>query len=285
MCVLRILQRKKFIGKSRYDAEIGDDQPVVFSAHVKSTNGSEYYCDGLHKSLNPDYATTPCLQHGVVAVDGKLIPFAYPTNPKQAMLWHGQAPLPHSSTTMTTTENGTIRLNTNPMTRLDNEANGDAQENFYHTLTPFSTHSQYGEQEPHTCTLNQPGMFVWLQGALNSRLQRVLFDVSALFAYPTDGSTMSSCPVHHRMMNYPSDTFPLKGTLNSKEKSGGKKSHGIILSSQNPGIPFSHLHHHHHHATCQRYQKSKRMITPIINECMLPSRFPIDLSTTNALLF
>ncbi|CAF5219778.1 unnamed protein product, partial [Rotaria magnacalcarata] len=80
MCILRILQRRKYI------------------AHVKSVNGSEYYCDGLHKSLNPDYATTPCLQHGVVAVDGKLIPFAYPTNSKQALRWNGQNALPHSST-------------------------------------------------------------------------------------------------------------------------------------------------------------------------------------------
>jgi hypothetical protein len=137
MCILRIFQRKKFI------------------AHVKSVNNSEFYCDGLHKSLNPDYATTPCLQHGVVAVDGKLIPFTYPTNSKQTILWNGQTPLPHSSTIVTTTDNGTMRLNTNPMTRLDNENITDAQENFYHTLTPFSTQSQY---EEHSCTHNQPSM-------------------------------------------------------------------------------------------------------------------------------
>ena len=118
-------------------------------------NGSEYYCDGLHKPLNPDYATTPCLQHGVVAVDGKLIPFAYPTtNHKQAILWTGQGPLPHSSTATTTMENGTIRLNTNPMNRVDSENLNDGQENFYHTLTPFS--SQY---EEHSCAHNQPSTF------------------------------------------------------------------------------------------------------------------------------
>ncbi len=148
MCILRILQRKKFIGIYFFDI-INQIKFLCFLAHVKSANGSEYYCDGLHKSLNPEYATTPCLQHGVVAVDGKLIPFTYPTNnPKQTILWNGQTPLPHTSTT-TTTENGTIRLNTNPMNRLDNENLNDTQENFYHTLTPFSTHSQYGE---HSCT-------------------------------------------------------------------------------------------------------------------------------------
>lgn len=124
-------------------------------AHVKSVNGSEYYCDGFHKTLNPDYATTPCLQHGVVAVDGKLIPFAYPTNQKQANHWNGQNILPHSSTAITTADNGTMRLNTNPMNRLDNENIADAQENFYHTLTPFTGHSQYDE---HACTTNQSSM-------------------------------------------------------------------------------------------------------------------------------
>ena len=79
--------------------------------------------------MNPDYATTPCLQHGVVAVDGKLIPFAYPThNAKQAILWNNGQVI----------DNGTKRLNTNPMNRLDNENRNDQQENFYHTLTPFN---------------------------------------------------------------------------------------------------------------------------------------------------
>lgn len=114
-------------------------------------NGSEFYCDGMHKTLNPDYATTPCLQHGVVAVDGKLIPFAYPTNSKQAILWNGPPPLPHSSTAITTTtENGTMRLNPNPMSRIDAENANEPQDNFYHTLTPYSTHSPY---EEHACTL------------------------------------------------------------------------------------------------------------------------------------
>ncbi|CAF4591733.1 unnamed protein product, partial [Rotaria magnacalcarata] len=80
-----------------------------------------------------------CLQHGVVAVDGKLIPFAYPTNSKQALRWNGQNALPHSSTAVTSSDNGTIRLNTNPMNRLDNENINDTQENFYHTLTPFNS--------------------------------------------------------------------------------------------------------------------------------------------------
>jgi len=119
MCILRLIQRKKFL------------------THVKSVNGSEYYCDGLHKNLNSDYATPSCLQHGVVSVDGKLIPFTYPTNIKSPKIYcHG---LTHNSTI---NENRTIHLNTNPMNRLDNE---NIQENFYHTVTPFSTHSQYEE--------------------------------------------------------------------------------------------------------------------------------------------
>ncbi len=160
MCILRIFQRKKFIGMSfqtRWTPLFRNKlNNSFFLAHVKSVNDSEFYCDGLHKGLNPDYATTPCLQHGVVAVDGKLIPFAYPTNPKQAILWNGKTPLPHSSTVITTADNGTMRLNTNPMNRLDNENITDTQENFYHTLTPFSTHSQY---EEHPCTLNHQSMF------------------------------------------------------------------------------------------------------------------------------
>lgn len=105
MCLLRLLQRKKFL------------------AHVKS--------------VNADYATSPCLQHGVVSVDGKLIPFAYPTRTKSPTIYcHGLA---HNSAIH---ENNGIRLNTNPMTHLENDIN---QENFYHTLTPFSLHSQYEE--------------------------------------------------------------------------------------------------------------------------------------------
>ena len=80
------------------------------------------------------------------------------------MLWHGQKALPHSSTTMTTTENGTMRLNTNPINRLDQEnTNGDQQENFYHTLTPFTNQSQYGEHDSHSCTMNPSGMSKQIQ--------------------------------------------------------------------------------------------------------------------------
>jgi hypothetical protein len=97
MCILRLLQRKKFV------------------THVKFANGSEYYCDGLHKSLNPDYATSYCLQHGVVSVDGKLIPFAYPTNRKSPNIYcHG---LTNNSAI---NKNGKINLNTNPMNHLNN---------------------------------------------------------------------------------------------------------------------------------------------------------------------
>ncbi|CAF1157581.1 unnamed protein product [Adineta steineri] len=223
MCILRIFQRKKFI------------------AHVKSVNGSEFYCDGLHKSLNPDYATTPCLQHGVVAVDGKLIPFAYPTNSKQTILWNGQTAIPHSSTT-TTTDNGTIRLNPNPMNRLDNEKTTDTQDNFYHTLTPYGPHSQY---EEHSCAFNQP----------------------SLFGYTSDRSNVSACPIHHRMITYPSDTFPLKTTLNKSDNSTNKKVNGIVLSSQTNGTPFHQYHHHLlHHGTCQRHIKTKPVTTSNVNE-------------------
>ncbi len=196
---------------------------LFFLAHVKSVNGSEFYCDGLHKSLNPDYATTPCLQHGVVAVDGKLIPFTYPTNnPKQTILWNGQTP-------PTTTDNGTIRLNTNPMNRLDNnETLNDAQENFYHTLTPFTTQSQYGE---HSCTPS--------------------------IGYISERSNISTCPIHHHIINYPSDTFPLKTKDNIK----------LVLSSQSNGTSYHPPSHHH--GTCQRHHKSKRITTPIINESMI----------------
>lgn len=172
MCILRILQQRKFKGKFTfylyyeflyknfhwnlscyYDKK--SNRFYLILAHVKSVNGSEYYCDGLHKTINPDYATTPCLQHGVVAVDGKLIPFTYPTNPKQPLLWNGQNQLPHSTTTVTSTENGTMRLSANPMNRVDNENINEAQENFYHTLTPFNPHSPY---EEHSCPHNQSSM-------------------------------------------------------------------------------------------------------------------------------
>ena len=111
MCILRLLQRKKFL------------------SHVKS-----------------DYATSPCLQHGVVSVDGKLIPFTYPTDTKSPKIYcHGMTHNP------TINENGTIRLSTNPMAHLENE---NIQENFYHTLTPFSLHSQYEECPIHHHLVN-----------------------------------------------------------------------------------------------------------------------------------
>jgi len=127
MCLLRLLQRKKFL------------------THVKSNTGSDYYCDGLHKALNPEYAASPCLQHGVVSVDGKLIPFAYPTNIKSPKIYCHGLPATHVN------ENGTIRLSTNPMNHLDGE---NLQENFYHTLTPFSTHSQYEDCPIHHHLVN-----------------------------------------------------------------------------------------------------------------------------------
>ena len=171
MCILRILQRKKFIctflihckeGKQNKNFTFSKKLTIfffctIFLAHVKTVNDSEFYCDGLRKNLNPDYATTPCLQHGVVAVDGKLIPFAYPTNPKQALLWNRQNALPHTSTAITTTENGIMHLNANPINDLDNENTTDMPENFYHTLTPFSTHGQY---EEYPCLLNQTSRFI-----------------------------------------------------------------------------------------------------------------------------
>jgi hypothetical protein len=128
MCILRLLQRKKFL------------------SHVKSGTESEYYSNGLHKTFNPDYATSPCLQHGVVSVDGKLIPFVYPPNTKSPKIYCRG--LSHHATI---NENGTIHLNTNPMTHLDNE---NIQENFYHTLTPFSLHSQYEECPIHHHLIN-----------------------------------------------------------------------------------------------------------------------------------
>lgn len=120
MCILRLFQRKKLL------------------SHIQSVNNSDYYCDGLRQNLNPDYATSPCLQHGVVSVDGKLIPFIYPTNSKSPKIYCH--PLIRN-------ENPSINLNTNPMNNIDNE-------NFYHTLTPFSTHSQYEECPVHHHLVN-----------------------------------------------------------------------------------------------------------------------------------
>ncbi len=75
----------------------------------------------------------------------------------------------------------------------------------------------------------------------------------ALFGYTGDRSNMSGCPIHHRMMNYPSDTFPMKTCLNNKDNLINKKFHGTSF---------------HHHGTCQRHQKPKRITTPIVNESM-----------------
>ena len=82
-----------------------------------------------------------------------------------------------------------------------------------------------------------------------------------LFGYTSD----HSCPIHHRIINYPSDTFPLKTSLNNKDNS----INGIVLPSQTNGPAFHHLHHHHHHhGTCQRHLKPKRITGPIVNESM-----------------
>ncbi|CAF1508156.1 unnamed protein product [Adineta ricciae] len=183
MCVLRLIQRKKLI------------------AHVKSANGSAYYCDGLHKPLNPDYATTPCLQHGVVSVDGKLVPFTYPTNPRSPKLYYHRIPA-----NSTINENGTLRLNSNPMNRLDND---NTQENFYHTLTPLNAHGHYEDCQSHTCSRNHSTIY--------------------------ERSSNSSCPMHHHhhLGNYSSDTLPLKMSSNMES------------SSQMDEAPFSPTHYHH----------------------------------------
>lgn len=95
----------------------------------------------MQKSLNPDYPTSPCLQHAVVSVDGKLIPFAYPSALKSPKLcWPPGVPGNSADT-----EPGTMRLNTNPMHHLDQESLLEKQENFYHTLTPFTCTSHYEE--------------------------------------------------------------------------------------------------------------------------------------------
>jgi hypothetical protein len=111
------------------------------------------------------------------------------------------------------------------MNRLDNENLNDTQENFYHTLTPFTTQSQYGE---HSCAPS--------------------------IGYISERSNISTCPIHHHIINYPSDTFPLKTKDNFK----------FVLSSQTNGTSC----HSHHHGTCQRHHKPKRITTPIINESM-----------------
>ncbi|CAF3138607.1 unnamed protein product [Rotaria socialis] len=204
MCVLRLLQQKKLI------------------AHVKSGNASEYYCEGLHKNLNPEYATTPCFQHGVVSVDGKLIPVAYPTNAKSPKIYHHA-----SSHNAIIDENGTIRLNINPINRLDND---NTQENFYHTLTPFNSYGPYEEYRSTACSYNKT----------------------------VEHPAMSSCVMHHRLINYSSDTLPLKVPSNSSKKTDNHDP------CQIHGEPFSHLHYHH--GTCQRQYKGQEMITPLVHK-------------------
>lgn len=73
-----------------------------------------------------------------------------------------------------------------------------------------------------------------------------------LFGYASERST---CPIHHHMITYPSDTFPLKTCLNNKGNYKAKKLNGNSF-------------HEHHHGTCQRHVKPKRMITPIVLESM-----------------
>ncbi len=87
----------------------------------------------------------------------------------------------------------------------------------------------------------------------------------ALFGYTSERPNISTCPIHHRLINFPSDTFPSKTSLNNKDNSTNKKRTGIVVSSPINGTPFHHFHQHHH-ATCQRYQKSKQIATPIVNE-------------------
>ncbi|CAF3607553.1 unnamed protein product [Rotaria sordida] len=205
MCILRLFQQKKFI------------------AHVKSVNDSEYYCDGLHKNLNSDYATTPCFQHGVVAVDGKLIPFTCPTNTKSPKIYHHG--LSHNSIIK---ENGTIRLNINPINRLDNE---NIQENFYHTLTPFNSHSQYEECRSPTCSYKQT----------------------------IERPSISSCLIHHRLINCSSDTLPLKMSSNKNNKKFDNRN-----PSQINGESFTHLHYHH--GTCQRQYTTQEIIAPLVHK-------------------
>jgi hypothetical protein len=79
-----------------------------------------------------------------------------------------------------------------------------------------------------------------------------LNSILAVFGYSTDHASLAACPIHHRIINYPSDTFPLKTCLNHKEN---------LVSKKLSGHSF-----HQHHGTCQRYQKAKRITTPIITE-------------------
>ncbi len=71
---------------------------------------------------------------------------------------------------------------------------------------------------------------------------------------------VSSCPVHHHLVNYSSDTLPLKVSSNIDKIESS--------SPQINGTPFSPLHYHHH-GTCQRQYKPKGIITPLVNKGLL----------------
>ncbi|CAF0794767.1 unnamed protein product [Didymodactylos carnosus] len=203
MCGIRYRQHKKFV------------------AHVKSANGSAFYEDAIQKGLNPaNYALTPTLTHGVVAVDGKLIPFAYPSSHNnQHIVWNN----PTQSNIITsngTIDTAAIHINSNP---LDEQVN---QENFYHTLTPFST-LPFDE---HSCSNQNHGLF----GYNNDR---------------------GACPIHRtHNQNYTSDTFPLKS---SSTKDGNSKNNANNLNPTQNHFHHQFLHHHIPHATCQRFKDKK----------------------------
>ena len=87
-----------------------------------------------------------------------------------------------------------------------------------------------------------------------------------LYGYSGEHTNVSSCPVHHHhhhLMNYPVDSLTLKTSLHAKDNASNKNSHGVILASQSHILPCAHFHHH---GTSQRYQKSKRIPTPVVNE-------------------
>lgn len=86
-----------------------------------------------------------------------------------------------------------------------------------------------------------------------------------MFAYPSDRMNMSSCPVHHHLVNYAADTFSMKMNVHSKDNTLHKNLHGTMIASQNHVVPCAHFHHH---GTCQRHPKSKRMTTPVVHESM-----------------
>lgn len=85
-------------------------------------------------------------------------------------------------------------------------------------------------------------------------LSKILIGVSFyLLIAVYERPLISSCPIHHRLVNYSSDTLPLKVSSNAESS-----------SSQMNGAPFSPAHYHH--GTCQRQYKPKGMITPLVNK-------------------